>query len=620
MLGFDRRLDHGVDLFVAGPDVLQADLAAAGVLAQHVALDVEADGAGDGIGHHQRRRGQEGLLGIGVDAAVEVAVAGQDCGRVKVAVDDFLLDDWVQRAGHAVTRGTGKGDYAEAQFFQFRRQAGFVQVQRHRLGSRRQRALHPGLAGQPGTVGVARQQAGGDDVARIAGVGAAGDGGDDHGAVGHLAGIVFHHAGDAALCQVADRQTAVRIGRAGQGAHHAGEIKAQHAFVFGVLEAVGPEARSLGVGFHQGDLFVLAAGQAQIVDGLLINREHRGGGAILGRHVRNGGAVAQRQAGGAFTVELQVGAHDFFLAQEFGQGQHDIGGGDARLRAASKFHANDVGQAHPGGAAQHDVLGFQAAHADSDHAQRIHVRGVAVGADQRVGEGHAVLRVDDGGHTLQVDLVHDPVARRHDFDVAEGLLGPVNEMEAVFVAAVFHGAVLGEGIGVVAAIFHGQRVVDDQLHRHYRIDLGGIAALVGDGVAQAGQVHQRGLAQDVVTDDPCGEPREVQVAAALDQLLQRVRQHGRIAAAHEVFRQYPRGVGQAVIGPGRNRLDGGAGVEVVQASARQGLAVVLVHASVRCRLPCAICCSMLRRDARMWRRIRISANSPSPSAMASRMR
>ncbi len=42
------------------------------------------------------------------------------------------------------------------------------------------------------------------------------------------------------------------------------------------------------------------------------------------------------------------------------------------------------------GAAQHDGFGLQAAHAHGDHAQRIHVRGVAVGAHAGVGEGHAI--------------------------------------------------------------------------------------------------------------------------------------------------------------------------------------------------------------------------------------
>jgi hypothetical protein len=97
LFGLHRCLDHRVDLFVAGPEILQADFPALHH-AQHILLDVETDGAGDGVGHHQRRRGQEGLLGIGMDAAIEVAVARQHRGGVQVAVDDFLLDRRIQRA------------------------------------------------------------------------------------------------------------------------------------------------------------------------------------------------------------------------------------------------------------------------------------------------------------------------------------------------------------------------------------------------------------------------------------------------------------------------------------------------------------------------------------------
>ena len=103
--------------------------------AQHVLLDVEADGAGDRVGDHQRRRGEERLLGVRVDAAVEVAVAGQHRGGVQVAVDDFLLDHRIQRAGHAVAGGAGEGDDAEAELLQLRQQAGFFEVQLRRSWS-----------------------------------------------------------------------------------------------------------------------------------------------------------------------------------------------------------------------------------------------------------------------------------------------------------------------------------------------------------------------------------------------------------------------------------------------------------------------------------------------------
>ena len=116
-----------------------------------------------------------------------------------------------------------------------------------------------------------------------------------------------------------------------------------------------------------------------------------------------------------------------------------------------------------------------------------------------------------GRHALQVDLVQDAVARRDHVDILEGLLGPVDEVEAVFVAAVLDRAVLVERVGVEAAALHRQRMVDHQLRRHHRVDLRRVAALQRDGVAQAGEVDQRGLAQDVVADHARREPRKVQV-------------------------------------------------------------------------------------------------------------
>src|SRR5690606_13693927 len=102
------------------------------------------------------------------------------------------------------------------------------------------------------------------------------------------------------------------------------------------------------------------------------------------------------------------------------------------------------------------------------------------------------------------------------------LARPVDEMETVFVAAVFDGAVFGKSIGLESTVFDSQRMVDNQLHGNDRVDLGGITAFVGDGITQSGQIHQRGLSQDVMTDDTCGKPWKIQVATALDELAQRI--------------------------------------------------------------------------------------------------
>ncbi|MNT03862.1 hypothetical protein D3C72_1384160 [compost metagenome] len=54
LLGSDSCFRNGVNLFVAGPDVSEPDLAPL-VHAQHVVFDVKADGACNRIGHHKRR-------------------------------------------------------------------------------------------------------------------------------------------------------------------------------------------------------------------------------------------------------------------------------------------------------------------------------------------------------------------------------------------------------------------------------------------------------------------------------------------------------------------------------------------------------------------------------------
>ncbi len=161
------------------------------------------------------------------------------------------------------------------------------------------------------------------------------------------------------------------------------------------LQRVRPQTGLFGVGFDQPDLFCHAAGQGEVVERLLVDREHRGRGAEFRRHVGDGGAIAQGQGRGALTEEFQIGADDLFLAQKFGQGQDDVGGCDIGLRLTRQLDADDVRQAHPRGAAEHDVFGLQAPHTYSYDTKRIDVRCVAVGTDQCIGKGDAVLGVDD---------------------------------------------------------------------------------------------------------------------------------------------------------------------------------------------------------------------------------
>jgi len=117
---------------------------------------------------------------------------------------------------------------------------------------------------------------------------------------------------------------------------------------------------------------------------------------------------------------------------------------------------------------------------------------------------------------------------------------PVDKVETVFVAPVFDFAVFAERIGVVAAAFHRQRVVDDKLRLHHRIHFGRIAALLRNRIAQARQIHQRGLPQNIMAHHPRRIPRKIDFLLAFYQLAQPALQRRQIdfvRAVDQVLRQ-----------------------------------------------------------------------------------
>ena len=90
--------------------------------------------------------------------------------------------------------------------------------------------------------------------------------------------------------------------------------------------------------------------------------------------------------------------------------------------------------------AEQDGLGLDPADAVAQDAEPVDHRRVRVRPDERVREGDppAVVRAvrDDRGEELEVDLVDDPGAGRHDPQVAERGLGPAQELVALAVALV----------------------------------------------------------------------------------------------------------------------------------------------------------------------------------------
>src|SRR5690606_29948957 len=126
--GANGRGDGVADLLVGRPDVAQVDVVAVAVLAQRLGGQVDVDRAGDGVGHHQRRRGEVVHLHFRVHAALEVAVARQHRGDCEVVLGNALGHGLGQRAGVADARGAAVADHVEAEGLKVGQYAGLLQV------------------------------------------------------------------------------------------------------------------------------------------------------------------------------------------------------------------------------------------------------------------------------------------------------------------------------------------------------------------------------------------------------------------------------------------------------------------------------------------------------------
>jgi hypothetical protein len=247
--------------------------------------------------------------------------------------------------------------------------------------------------------------------------------------------------------------------------------------LFGVL--VVPQPLLPGVGVDQCDLLARAPGELEVVERLGVDWKDRAGGPELGRHVSDRRAVGERQAREAGAVKLDEHAHHPPLAQHLRDGQHEVGRGRALRELAAQLEAEHLRDQHRHRLAEHRRLGLDPAHAPAEHAQAVDHRGVRVGAHEGVGVGLAAPRrrigEHDPGEVLEVDLVHDPRVGGHDGEVGERALAPAQEGVALAVAFELPLGVHAKGLARAERVdLH--RVVDHQLGRHERVDLGGVAA------------------------------------------------------------------------------------------------------------------------------------------------
>ncbi len=326
---------------------------------------------------------------------------------------------------------------------------------------------------------------------------------------------------------IAKGHTILRTFRSGHGRAHLAEIEFQSGGELRVGRVgVAPHALRLAVGLDQRDALFIAACQAQVIDGHLVDREKAAGGAIFRGHVADGGAVGQRQVIQAGAEELDELSDHAVLAQHLRYGQHQVGGGDTLVELAGQAEADHFRDQHRHRLAEHCRLGLDTTNAPAKHTEAIDHGGVRVGADQgvRIGIGFAVLFTgpDHLAEVFQIHLVADAGARWHHGEVVECLLAPAQELVALAVALHLDRDVLLECLIVAETVDH-HRVVDDQVHRRQRIDLLRIAAGLGHGVAHGCKI------------DDCRDAGEVLHQYAGRAVLDLHRGAARIQPAHQGF-------------------------------------------------------------------------------------
>ena len=268
----------------------------------------------------------------------------------------------------------------------------------------------------------------------------------------------------------------------------------------------------LGVGLHECNPPRLSTGQLQIVEGHLIDRADGDGGTVLGRHVAQRRPVGQRQRRQPRTEELHELADHAVPPQALGDAQHEVGGGRAFRQAADQFDAHHLRNQHRNRLAEHRRLGLDTSDSPPDDTQAVDHRRVRIGADQGVRIRQrpvgALIETDDAGEVFEIHLVHDAGVRRHDTEIVERLLAPLEEPIAFLVAGELEPRVQVEGVRL-SKMVDLYRMVDHQLGRLQRVDLIGVPAQPHHRLSHGRKVDDRRHAGEVLQQDPRRHERDL---------------------------------------------------------------------------------------------------------------
>ena len=275
-----------------------------------------------------------------------------------------------------------------------------------------------------------------------------------------------------------------------------------------------PEALGLVVVFNGGAELGRAAGAGEVAGGDFIDAEEAHGRAVFGGHVGDGGAVGQAEGLGTGAEEFDEFADNFGFAENLGDEQDEVGGGDPGVERSGQIDADDFGDEEGDGLTKHSGFRLDAAHAPADDAEAVDHGGVGIGADEGVRIENAVFLKHALGEVFEVHLVDDADAGRDHFEGIEGLLAPFEELVALAVAVEFEVEVFLQRVGAAGVIdLHG--VVDDEIDGDQRLDHFRVLAHAIDGGAHRGEIDEERHAGEVLEHDAGDDEGDFIVAGRL---------------------------------------------------------------------------------------------------------
>ena len=167
---------------------------------------------------------------------------------------------------------------------------------------------------------------------------------------------------------------------------------------------------------------------------------------------------------------------------------------------ARQVDADDVRRQEVDRLPEHPGLGLDAADAPAHDAEPVDHGRVGIGADERVGVVDAVALEDALREVLEVDLVDDADARRHDLEPLERLHAPLEELVPGAVAPELDLHVEAQGVGR-RPLVDLDRVVHDEGDGDERLDDLRVPFEPPHGRAHGGEVDEERDPGEVLEDD-----------------------------------------------------------------------------------------------------------------------